>query len=74
MMAVGAWPTVRSPARLGACATFDGHLSRLGRHCLLFHDRMWRSHPGIDVVVDGLETFELASTSRFTTTWPSRRG
>lgn len=41
--------------------TIDERLSRLGRHCMLFHwQRMARSRPVHDVVIDGFESFELS--------------
>jgi transposase-like protein len=44
-----------------APATVDHKLARLGRHCLLFHDRrMATAPPATALVIDGLETFELS--------------
>ena len=47
---------------LGVCpTTVDRHLSRLGRHCLLFHQRMMENEPPPSkIVVDGFESFELS--------------
>ena len=42
-----------------APSTVDGQLSRLGRHCLLYHARQMESaEPADQVVIDGLVTFE----------------
>lgn len=42
-------------------ATVDTQLQRLGRHCLLYHaQQMERAGPPSEVVIDGLETFELS--------------
>jgi transposase-like protein len=44
-----------------APSTVDRHLSRLGRHCMLFHAYKMQGHSASDtVVVDGFETFELS--------------
>jgi transposase-like protein len=44
-----------------AASTIHGQLSRLGRHCLLFHEQMRRQAPSSrDIVIDGLETFEYS--------------
>ena len=41
--------------------TIDRHISRLARHCMLFHQAMMKEAPLIDtVVVDGFESFELS--------------
>jgi len=41
--------------------TIDRQLSRLGRHCLVFHEQLRQSHPlARDIVIDGLETFEYS--------------
>ena len=41
--------------------TVNRHVARLGRHSMLFHQRMMQSSPPIrEVVVDGFETFELS--------------
>jgi transposase-like protein len=42
-----------------APSTIDGQLSRLGRHCLLFHTRqMQRAKPANNIVLDGFVSFE----------------
>jgi transposase-like protein len=42
-----------------APSTIDGQLSRLGRHCLLFHaEQMRRAKPAGHIVIDGFVTFE----------------
>ena len=42
-----------------APATVDGQLSRLGRHCLLFHRRQLRgAAPPAEIAFDGFETYE----------------
>jgi transposase-like protein len=44
-----------------AASTINGQLSRLGRHCLLFHEQMRRqAPPPRDIVIDGLESFEFS--------------
>jgi hypothetical protein len=53
----------RQIARDLGCApsTIDGQLARLGRHCLVFHERLRQG--GLqprDIVIDGLETFEYS--------------
>ena len=41
--------------------TVNRHLARLGRHCLLFHQRMMQGEPPpSQIVVDGFESFELS--------------
>jgi len=41
--------------------TINRHIARLGRHCLLFHNRMMDNSPPIhQVVVDGFESFEYS--------------
>jgi hypothetical protein len=41
--------------------TVDRHIARLGRHCLLFHQRMMQDEPPPrQIVVDGFESFELS--------------
>jgi hypothetical protein len=41
--------------------TINRHIARLGRHCLLFHNRMMRdSGPFNQVVIDGFESFEYS--------------
>ena len=41
--------------------TVDHKIARLGRHCLLFHDRMMTgAKPASELVVDGFETFEFS--------------
>ena len=41
--------------------TIDRHLSRLARHCMLFHGRMMQNSPPVrEVVVDGFESFEFS--------------
>ena len=41
--------------------TVNRHIARLGRHCLLFHQKMMNSTPSVqDIVVDGFETFEYS--------------
>ena len=41
--------------------TVDRHLSRLARHCMLFHSLMMQESPPVqEVVVDGFESFEYA--------------
>ena len=42
-------------------STVDRHLSRLARHCMLFHNQMMQLSPPVhDVVIDGFETFEYS--------------
>ena len=42
-------------------STVNGQLSRLGRHCLLFHQRLLQNAPPPgDIAIDGLETFEYS--------------
>jgi transposase-like protein len=42
-------------------ATVNHKLARLGRHCLLFHDRMMAdARPATALVIDGFESFELS--------------
>jgi len=44
-----------------APSTIDNHISRLGRHCLLFH--LWITRdmkPPSEIVVDGFESFEYS--------------
>ncbi len=51
----------RQIARILGCArtTVDNHLARLGRHCVLFHRQMVeQAPPFVDIVFDGLVTFE----------------
>ncbi len=44
-----------------APSTVDRHVSRLGRHCLLFHQKqMLDVKPPEEVVVDGFESFEFS--------------
>jgi transposase-like protein len=53
----------RQGARDLACSssTVDRQLNRLGRHCLLFFAKeMQLAPPPTDLVIDGLETFELS--------------
>ena len=41
--------------------TVNRHISRLGRHCLLMHQKlMENSPPASEIVVDGFESFELS--------------
>ena len=41
--------------------TINRQLSRLGRHCLLFHQHLLHANPPADdLVIDGLETFEYS--------------
>lgn len=41
--------------------TIDRHLSRLARHCMLFHSQMMQLSPPVtEVVVDGFESFEYS--------------
>jgi transposase-like protein len=41
--------------------TVNRHLARLGRHCLLFHQKVVRdSRPPTAVVIDGFESFEFS--------------
>ncbi len=41
--------------------TIDRHLSRIARHCMLFHNRMMQDLPPTpEVVVDGFESFEYS--------------
>lgn len=47
-------------------ATVDRRLSRLGRHCMLFHANLMQSAPpASDIVVDGFESFELSQYHPF---------
>ena len=42
-------------------AAVDKHVERLGRHCLLFHQRMMQgAEPPTQIVVDGFESFEYS--------------
>ena len=53
----------RQIARIIGCApsTVDNQLARLGRHSILFHRHMMKkASPFVDVVVDGLVTFEYS--------------
>jgi len=53
----------RQVARILGCApsTVDNHLARLGRHCLLFHRHLvCKATPFVDIVIDGLVTFEYS--------------
>jgi len=44
-----------------APTTIDRHISRLGRHCMLYHAAMMKkAPPARDIVVDGFESFELS--------------
>ena len=44
-----------------APSTVDRHLSRLGRHCMLFHAKMMEGAVASStLVIDGFETFELS--------------
>ncbi len=41
--------------------TVDRHISRLARHCMLFHQRMMQDCPPFgEIVVDGFESFEFS--------------
>lgn len=41
--------------------TIDRHLSRMARHCMLFHSQMMQHSPPVhEIVVDGFETFEFS--------------
>ena len=41
--------------------TIDRHLARMGRHCMLFHFRMWRDAvPPKEIAIDGFASFELS--------------
>ena len=62
MLTVGSMAN-RQIARALECApsTVDNQLSRLGRHCLLYHRRlMQRASPPDDIVADGLVSFEFS--------------
>jgi transposase-like protein len=53
----------RQIARILRCApsTVDNHLARLGRHCLLYHRHLLaQASPFVDIVIDGLVTFEYS--------------
>jgi len=42
-------------------STIDRHISRLGRHCLVFHTlQMQNARPATEIVVDGFESFEYS--------------
>ena len=44
-----------------APSVIDRQLSRLGRHCLLFHQRLLKDYrPTGDIVIDGFESFEYS--------------
>ena len=44
-----------------APSTIDRQLSRLGRHCMLFHKQMLKgAEPPKEVAIDGFESFELS--------------
>lgn len=62
MKTVGGMANRQIARELGVSpATVDRQLSRLGRHCLLFHCQVWRqAPPDGPLVVDGFETFELS--------------
>ena len=46
--------------------TVDRRLGRLGRHCMLFHERMMQTGPPIrDMVLDGFVTFERSQYEPF---------
>ena len=41
--------------------TIDRHLSRMARHCMLFHNLMMQNSPPVqEIVVDGFESFEYS--------------
>ena len=47
-------------------STIDRHLSRLARHCMLYHIlQMQNSPPSYEIVVDGLESFEYSQNFPF---------
>ena len=46
--------------------TVNRHISRLGRHCLLFHEKLMINAPSAsEIVVDGFESFELSQNFPF---------
>jgi transposase-like protein len=62
LMIVGCMANRQIARTMGvAPSTIDRHVSRLGRHCMLFHARMIDGVPASGtVVIDGFETFELS--------------
>jgi len=47
-------------------STIDRHISRIARHCMLFHQRMMQDSPPVrEVVVDGFESFEFGQNHPF---------
>ncbi len=53
----------RQVARVLDCSptTVDNHLARLGRHCVLYHRQMMENaSPFVDIVFDGLVTYEYS--------------
>ena len=62
MKVVGGMANRQIARDLGAApTTVDRQISRLGRHCLLFHRHMLQGHPApAEIAIDGFETFELS--------------
>ena len=62
MKAVGGMANRQIARDVGvAPKTIDDRLSRLGRHCMLFHWKQMRDAPPVrSLVVDGFESFELS--------------
>ena len=63
MMRVVGCMCARQIARDVGCSpeTVNRQIARLGRHCMLFHMRMWRGAPPEGpIVVDGFESFEYS--------------
>jgi transposase-like protein len=47
-------------------STINGQLSRIGRHCLLFHRReMTSTPPPLEIAIDGFESFEFSQFHPF---------
>jgi transposase-like protein len=59
---VGAMANSQAARDLGCCpATVDRQLSRLGRHCILFHRlEMQHAAPPREIAIDGFESFEFS--------------
>jgi len=63
MRSVGGMANRQIARDLGLChETVSRHLGRLGRHCLLFHQRLRQQLrlPFTEIVIDGFESFEFS--------------